>query len=81
MRTGIPGRQSSHLTLPTIHIPAFTDFGGGYSGIESGTIDPETGTLEGIILIYQERGKYEEGLHTYTKQKKIIRLIKSQAVP
>ncbi len=47
---------------------ALTDFGGGYTGIESGTIDPETGTLVGDYIIYQNGTDIEEGTHTYTKQ-------------
>lgn len=48
-------------TLPLI------DFGGGYSGEESGTIDPATGTLVGNYIIYHNGANIEEGVHTYTK--------------
>ena len=50
---------------------ALTDFGGGYSGIESGTIDPKTGTMVGTYTIYQTKAgvtaPIETGVHTYTK--------------
>ena len=50
---------------------ALTDFGGGYEGIESGTIDPATGTMVGTYTIWQTkagvRKAIETGTHTYTK--------------
>lgn len=50
---------------------ALTDFGGGYEGIESGTIDPKTGTMVGTYTIWQTkagvRKDVEDGVHTYTK--------------
>ena len=50
---------------------AKTDFGGGYEGIESGTIDPATGTMVGTYTIWQTKAGVtsviEEGVHTYTK--------------
>jgi hypothetical protein len=55
------------FTNNTYSMP-LTDFGGGYSGIESGTIDPETGTIVGDYIIYQNDVNIEEGVHTYTKQ-------------
>lgn len=54
------------FTANTYSLP-LTDFGGGWSGIESGTIDPETGTLEGTYIIYRNGAIFEEGPHTYTK--------------
>jgi hypothetical protein len=47
---------------------ALTDFGGGYSAIESGTINTTTGQIKGNYTIYN-KGKVEEvGVHTYTKK-------------
>jgi len=50
---------------------AKTDFGGGYAGIESGTIDPKTGKMVGTYTIWQTKAGVtkiiEEGVHTYTK--------------
>jgi hypothetical protein len=46
---------------------AKTDFGGGYEGEESGTIDPKTGTLKGNYTIWQNGAIIEQGPHTYTK--------------
>lgn len=40
---------------------------GTYSGIESGTIDPATGTMVGNYIIYHNGVNIEEGVHTYTK--------------
>lgn len=46
-----------------------TDFGGGYSGIESGTINQTTGQMIGNYTVYN-KGKVEEtGVHTYNKKK------------
>jgi hypothetical protein len=41
---------------------------GGYSGIESGTIDQATGTMVGDYTIYQGATAIETGTHTYTKK-------------
>lgn len=50
---------------------AKTNFGGGYEGIESGTIDPKTGKMVGTYTIWQTKAGVtkiiEEGVHTYTK--------------
>ena len=44
---------------------------GTYSGIESGTIDPATGTMTGNYTIYHPAGvSIETGVHTYTKNAK-----------
>ena len=47
------------------------DFSGGYTGEESGTIDPKTGTMTGNYTIWQTvngvTSIIEQGLHTYTK--------------
>ena len=47
---------------------ALTDFGGGYSGIESGTITPTTGKMVGNYTIYQNGKAIETGVHTYTRK-------------
>ena len=43
----------------------------GYFGVESGTIDPETGTMVGTYTIWRDKlgviSVIEEGVHTYTK--------------
>lgn len=44
-----------------------TNFNAGYSGEESGTIDPVTGKLEGTYKVYQDGELIEEGTHTYNK--------------
>jgi len=48
---------------------ALTDFGGGYTGIESGIIDPKTGKLVGSYTIWSGGKVAEQGVHTYTKTK------------
>lgn len=40
---------------------------GTYSAIESGTIDPATGTMIGTYTIWHNTTNIEEGVHTYTK--------------
>jgi len=47
---------------------ALTDFGGGYSGIESGYIVPKNGQLVGSYTIFQNGKAIEQGIHTYTKK-------------
>jgi len=48
-----------------------TTWTSGYSGIESGTIDPKTGTMVGNYTIWRTKAGVtsiiEEGVHTYTK--------------
>jgi hypothetical protein len=46
---------------------ALTTFTSGYSAIESGTIDPTTGTLSGSYTIWHNTSVAEQGFHTYTK--------------
>ncbi len=45
-----------------------TNFGGGYEGQESGTIDQKTGTLTGTYTVWSNGAIIEQGPHTYTKQ-------------
>ena len=45
-----------------------TTWGGGYAGIESGTINTTTGAMTGTYNIYQPYPTViENGPHTYTK--------------
>jgi len=55
------------FTANTYSMP-LTDFGGGYKGIESGTINPATGQMIGNYTVYQNGAAIETGKHTYTKQ-------------
>jgi hypothetical protein len=51
----------------TYHMP-LTTWGGGYAGIESGTINTTTGAMTGTYNIYQPYPTViENGPHTYTK--------------
>jgi len=62
-----PSNFTLDFTANTYTMP-LVDFGGGYSAIESGTIDPATGTLVGTYTIYHPAGvSIETGTHTYTK--------------
>ena len=54
-------------TALTYNMP-LTDFGGGYSAIESGTINATTGKLTGTYTIYHSGAIEEQGPHTYTKK-------------
>jgi hypothetical protein len=54
------------FTANTYSMP-LTTWSGGYSGIESGTIDPATGTIKGNYTIYHNAVSIEQGVHTYTK--------------
>jgi hypothetical protein len=47
---------------------ALTDFGGGYSAIESGYIVAKTGQLVGSYTIFSNGKAIEQGFHTYTKK-------------
>ncbi|MGD0754297.1 MAG: hypothetical protein ABR927_04470 [Bacteroidales bacterium] len=58
------------FTAKTYSMP-LTTWAGGYSAIESGTIDPKTGTMTGNYTIYHPAGvAIETGVHTYTKNSK-----------
>jgi hypothetical protein len=62
-----PSYFTLDFTANTYTMP-LVDFGGGYSAIESGTINPATGTLVGTYTIYHPAGvSIETGTHTYTK--------------
>jgi hypothetical protein len=62
-----PGVFTLDFTKNTYSMP-LTDFGGGYSGIESGTINPTTGLLKGNYTIYSKGKAIEAGVHTYTRK-------------
>lgn len=55
------------LTKNTYSMP-LTDFGGGYSGIESGTINQTNGQIVGTYTVYQNGKSIETGVHTYNKK-------------
>ena len=55
------------LTNLTYSMPA-TTWSSGYSGIESGIVDPTTGTMTGTYTIFQNGVNIEQGVHTYTKK-------------
>ncbi len=63
----------AHFTLNftslTYSMP-LTTFTSGYSGVESGVIDPSTGTMTGTYTIFHNGTPIEQGPHTYTKDKK-----------
>ena len=46
---------------------AYTEWGA-YAGIESGIIDPATGTMTGTYTIFHNGATAEQGVHTYTKK-------------
>ena len=58
-------------TKNTYDMPS-TTWSSGYYGVESGTIDPKTGTMVGNYTIWQTKAGVtkviEEGVHTYTKK-------------
>jgi len=61
-----PATWTLDFTKNTYSMPLI-DFGGGYSGIESGTINPANGTMVGNYTIYKKGIAIETGVHTYTK--------------
>lgn len=62
-----PATFTLDFTKNTYSMP-LTDFGGGYSAIESGTITPATGKMVGTYTIYSKGKAIESGLHTWTKK-------------
>jgi len=55
-----------NLTNNTYSMP-LTDFGGGYTAIESGTIDQKTGQMKGTYSVFANGADIEDGPHTYNK--------------
>jgi len=64
--SGWTGKFTLDLTNLTYTMPT-TTWTSGYSGTESGIIDPTTGTMVGYYTIWQNGVVAEQGLHTYTK--------------
>lgn len=65
--SGWVGIFTLNFTANTYSMP-LTDWGGGWTGEESGTIDPATGTMVGTYTIWHPAGTVNEtGVHTYTK--------------
>ena len=62
-----PATFTLDFTKNTYSMP-MTDFGGGYTAIESGTITPATGKMVGNYTIYSKGKAIEAGLHTYTRK-------------
>ena len=65
--SGWLGTFTLDFTANTYSMP-LTQFTAVWSAIESGTIDPATGTMVGHYIVYQNGVNIEEGEHTYTKQ-------------
>lgn len=69
--SGWTGVFTLDFTKNTYSMPE-TTWTSGYSGIESGTIDPKTGTMVGTYTIWRTKNGVksvtEEGVHTYTKK-------------
>lgn len=61
------GKFTLDLTKLTYAMP-LTTWTSGYSGIESGIIDPKTGTMTGTYTIWKNGKIVEQGVHTYTKK-------------
>lgn len=55
------------LTNLTYTMPT-TTWSSGYSGTESGIVDPKTGTMTGTYTIWHNGTITEQGVHTYTKK-------------
>lgn len=60
-----------NFTNNTFNMPLTSWLGGSYSAIESGTLDPATGTMTTTYTIYHPAGVViETGVHVYTKVEK-----------
>jgi hypothetical protein len=46
----------------------YTEWTSGYAGVESGIVDPSTGTITGTYTIWHNGAIAEQGVHTYTKK-------------
>lgn len=55
------------LTKLTYTLP-LTTFQSGWTGTESGIVDPATGTMTGTYTIWHNGAIAEQGVHTYTKK-------------
>jgi hypothetical protein len=65
--SGWEGTFTLDFTANTFSMPLTVWPGGEWSSIESGTIDPETGTMVGDYTVYRNGVSFEVGVHTYTK--------------
>jgi hypothetical protein len=61
-----PATFTLDLTKLTYTMSAYT-FSAGWTGIESGIIDPATGTMTGTYTLWKNNVIQEQGVHTYTK--------------
>jgi len=66
--SGWVGIFTLNFTANTYSMPLSTWAGGEYTGSESGTIDPATGTMVGNYTIWDFGVSIETGVHTYTKK-------------
>lgn len=64
--SGWVGTFGVNLTARTYSMP-LTVWSDGYSGIESGVVNPTTGTMTGTYTIWSGTKIAEQGVHTYTK--------------
>jgi hypothetical protein len=64
--SGWTGTFTLDLTKLTYTMP-LTTWTSGYSGTESGIIDPATGNMQGTYTIWHNTTIAEQGVHTYTK--------------
>ena len=55
------------LTKLTFSMTSYT-FSAGWTGVESGILDPKTGTMTGTYTLWQNGKIAEQGVHTYTKK-------------
>lgn len=65
--SGWTGVFTLDLVNLTYSMPV-TTWTSGYSGVESGIIDPATGTMTGTYTIWRNGVINEQGVHTYTKK-------------
>lgn len=64
--SGWTGVFTVDLESLTYSMPV-TDWGGGWTGTESGIVDLTTGTMTGAYTIWHNGAVAEQGVHTYTK--------------
>lgn len=63
--SGWKGTFTIDFATNTYSMPS-TTWDSGYSGVESGTVDPATGKMVGNYTIFQNGAPIETGVHTYT---------------
>lgn len=64
--SGWVGEFTVDLDNLTYSMP-YTTWTSGYSGVESGIVDPTTGKMVGTYTIFKDGANIEQGVHTYTK--------------